>query len=395
MTLFVLMLLLPVLVVDGWFLLQLLAGLPRSGSSRDALVPVRAAILVPAHNEAQGISATIRRLQSSARSFHRVLVVADNCYDETAALARAEGCEVIERTDPRQRGKGYALAFGRDWLRSSPPACVVVVDADCRIDSQSLDRLSAAAAQSGRPCQAINLLSPVKGGSSLVQISAFAFLIKNLIRQRAMQRLTGRVHLTGTGMAMPWALFDQAALATADIVEDMRLGIELARGGKAPQLVEDAFVWSPHAAREDTLQQRSRWEGGFLSLARSLAPELLIEGLKKRSWQSLLAGLDLLIPPVALLVLLNAFLLGLTVVLAVADLISWAPAALLTLAGGLIGLLLLAAWWREGRAFLSAASLAGLPFYALWKIPMYLGLLLKGAPSVWQRTRRSQGADPR
>ena len=49
----------------------------------------------------------------------------------------------------------------------------------------------------------------------MVQLSSFAFLVKNLVRQRGLQRIAGKVHLTGTGMALPWRLFDQADLARA------------------------------------------------------------------------------------------------------------------------------------------------------------------------------------
>ena len=108
------------------------------------------------------------------------------------------------RTDVERRGKGFALAAAREFLRADPPDVVVVLDADCRIDRASLETLSAAAFSSRRACQAINLLAPDLAAPPMVQISNFAFLIKNLVRQRGLQRLAGRAHLTGTGMAMPW-----------------------------------------------------------------------------------------------------------------------------------------------------------------------------------------------
>ena len=71
----------------------------------------------------------------------RLLVVADNCTDHTAAVARAAGAEVLERRDAERRGKGYALAAGVDTLRAGPPDVVVIVDADCRPAAGAIDRL--------------------------------------------------------------------------------------------------------------------------------------------------------------------------------------------------------------------------------------------------------------
>src|SRR5439155_19675525 len=106
-------------------------------------------------------------------------------------------------------------------LRGNPPVVVIVLDADCRIDAQSLRTLIAFAGQTGRPGQAVNLLAPDLAAGPLVQISSFAFMIKNLVRQRALQRLASRAHLTGTGMALPWPIFERANLGGANIVEDL------------------------------------------------------------------------------------------------------------------------------------------------------------------------------
>src|ERR1700730_7530905 len=70
-------------------------------------------LIVPAHNEEAVIANVIRSLQAvdwPADRF-RVVVVADNCTDSTAAVARAAGAHVLERFDRDQRGKGYALQF--------------------------------------------------------------------------------------------------------------------------------------------------------------------------------------------------------------------------------------------------------------------------------------------
>ena len=67
--------------------------------------------------------------------------MADNCTDATADIARSVGVEVIERIEPDRRGKGFALDFAREHLERAPPQVVIVIDADCATDSESLARL--------------------------------------------------------------------------------------------------------------------------------------------------------------------------------------------------------------------------------------------------------------
>jgi cellulose synthase/poly-beta-1,6-N-acetylglucosamine synthase-like glycosyltransferase len=69
----------------------------------------RLAVVIPAHNEASVISSTLRSVVPQLGKADRLTVVADNCSDETAAIAATEGAEVITRRDLVRRGKGYAL----------------------------------------------------------------------------------------------------------------------------------------------------------------------------------------------------------------------------------------------------------------------------------------------
>jgi hypothetical protein len=221
----------------------------------------------------------------------------------------------------------------------------------------------------------------------MVQISTFAFLIKNLVRQRALQRLAGRAHLTGTGMALPWRIFAGANLGGSNIVEDLALGLELAWGRAPPMLVEDATIWSPPASEAGTLVQRKRWEGGFLATALKAAPRALVRSVGRADVRGVFAALDLCIPPLALLFALNAIVLlfGLAMTLFGAAL--W-PIAVQIAVGLLAFADLVLAWAREGRGFASGATLLRLPLYVLWKLPLYAGLLRRGAPTEWLRTGR-------
>ncbi len=95
----------------------------------------RVAVLIPAHNEGAGIKPTIDDVKRQLRPGDRLLIVADNCTDETASIAAASGAEVSVREDQTRIGKGYALAWGIRHLAAEPPDIVIVIDADCRVSS--------------------------------------------------------------------------------------------------------------------------------------------------------------------------------------------------------------------------------------------------------------------
>lgn len=387
MTAIVAILLAPFAMLTAFFAIEVIAGLRSSSAPAARAGNASAVIVIPAHDEAAVIGDSVRALLDNLPASVRVLVVADNCTDETAALARAAGAEVMERTDLDQRGKGFALAFAADHLKGDAPDVFAVLDADCRMDSASIRALADAAA-SGRPAQAINLLRPDRTASPLVQISTFAFMLKNLVRQRGLQRLAGRVHLTGTGMAMPFGMFQASRKVRSSIVEDLALGLELADAGHAPILVQNATVWSSGSTEKGTLTQRRRWEGGFIATAFRQGPKEILHGLSKGDLRAVFAGLDLVIPPLALFAFLNASMLVVGTLATIVGGAEWWPILTLVALLGIASILVLFAWLREGRDHASFGVLACAPIYVLWKLPMYFGLARRGAPQEWLRTGR-------
>ena len=377
---------LAVMVPLGWFALEVLVGLlpPRKETGLGS--GARAAVLIPAHDEALGIAETVTRLITVAPPGTRVLVVADNCSDATAAAARNAGAEVIERSHETLRGKGFALDFGRAHLALDPPDAVIVMDADCRMAPGSVEALTTAALDGRGPAQALNLIAPDRAASPLVQISSFAMLVKNMLRFRGMGRLGGSVTLCGTGMGFAWRDFAEAHLATGDIVEDLGLGIDMVRRGRRTRLIESARITSAPAGVAESVSQRSRWEHGFLSTALHRAVPTLWHGLSRFNRAEIALGMHLLVPPLALLFLLAFAMLAVLAGLAWLTgywLAVQALALTVLAAGGLVVL----AWALAGREVLSLKALLQAPLYVLWKLPIYLKFI-KGPETSWVRTGR-------
>jgi cellulose synthase/poly-beta-1,6-N-acetylglucosamine synthase-like glycosyltransferase len=348
---------------------------------------VKLAVLIPAHNEAAGIGQTLETIKPQLRSQDALVVIADNCTDDTAAVARSHGATVIERFDDQNRGKGYALDFGLTHLKAQPPQVVAFLDADCNAHPGSLAALGQAALETGYPVQATYLMEKPLNPSLKDAISAFAFKVKNLVRPLGLRQLGQPCLLTGTGMAMPWTVATAVTLASSNIVEDMKLGLDLAIAGYPPQFCPNAWVTSRLPQGEAAAKsQRTRWEHGHLQVMTEFVPELLLQAVRQRRLGLLALALELSVPPLSLLVMLWAGLLGVTAVFAALTGLLL-PFAIAALAGVCLVLAIGLAWHRYGRSEVKLQQLVQIPLYILWKIPLYVGYLIR-PEKQWVRTER-------
>jgi cellulose synthase/poly-beta-1,6-N-acetylglucosamine synthase-like glycosyltransferase len=347
----------------------------------------RTAVLMPAHNEAEGINEAIASVLHQLQPNDRLVVVADNCTDETAKVARAAGAEVVERHDTQRRGKGYALDFGVRWLEKSPPGITIIIDADCIAQPGSIGRLAEDCVASGRPVQALYLMHAPAGSRLSMRIAEFAWLIKNKLRPLGSLALGWPCQLMGTGMAFPWPIIQRAPLATGHLVEDMQLGLDLAKAGTPPLFCPQALVTSSFPTDSaGAKSQRTRWEHGHLSVLTTVGPQLIWQALKTRNMSLLAMALDLMVPPLAALVLTLVTLLLLNT--------AWwfatgnvQPLFVSVLAAALVVLSVTLAWTREGRRIVSLGEMLALPWYVAAKIPVYIRLFTKRQVE-WVRTKR-------
>jgi len=348
----------------------------------------RIAVLVPAHNESTGLLPTLTDIKAQLRVGDRLLIVADNCTDDTATVAATAGAEVIARSDLEKIGKGYALEWGLRHLSADPPDIVIVIDADCRLSDCAIDRLSTICAQTGRPVQALDLMIAPEQHRINYQIAEFAWRVKNWVRPLGLSALRLPCQLMGTGMAFPWAIIRSAKLASGQIVEDLNLGLDLALVGNPPMFCPSAQVTSTFpisaAAAES---QRQRWEHGHVEMILARVPRLIISAIARRNLGLLAMALDLAIPPLVLLGLLT------TSVLLLASLLAWlggSCAALIISAASFAAFItaILASWLVFARDILRPHVLLLIAPYALQKLGIYRSFLLGGRVSQWIRTDR-------
>lgn len=347
------------------------------------------AVLIPAHNEESILEGTLRSLMPTLPPGARLVLVADNCTDQTASIARQWGAEVVERQDLLNRGKGFALEAGLRYLANAPPQVVVFLDADCRVAPETVKLLGEAALVGGRPAQGLNLCPAEADAPWQQRVASFAFQFRNQVRARGLFSGVGLCHLTGTGMALPWSLADRIRPQGSHLAEDMQWGIDLAIAGFPPQFVEEALVTSPLPRQPEAIRsQRTRWEHGHLRTLLSQVPRLLRLALHHRRWDLAALALDLAVPPLGMLVMtlgvastvaFGLWMLGgsgLPLVVLTTDLAAFC---------GAVGL----AWSRMGRKELPFRTLLLAPVYALVKLPIYWTFLFR-RQQAWVRTPREQ-----
>ena len=342
-------------------------------------------VLIPAHNESGTIESTLINIVQQLNENGRLLVVADNCTDNTAQVASAHGAEVIERFDKERIGKGYALDFGIRHLVSNPPQVVIIIDADCVTEDGALELLASTAINEDRPVQALYLMEYNKPNLKQ-RIAEFAWRVKNYVRPRGLANIGLPCQLMGTGMAFPWSIISTANLATSNIVEDMKMGIDLATMGYAPFFCSEAVVTStfPELSSAE-LSQRKRWEHGHLSLM-SVLPGNMLHALLKRDKNLLAMTLDLLVPPITFLTLLTFAVFIITFALFLVG-YSGTPLIVSTVSVSLLALSVFFAWLFWGRKIITFSDLLSVPFYIMSKIPIYIKYLFK-RQKEWVRTNR-------
>lgn len=380
------------LALSTAYLLGLLVAAWRAPTVADPVGEEEAAglpltILIPAHDEEQGIEATLAALGRCEypQRLRRTIVIADNCGDRTAERAGSAGAEVWERRDPARRGKGQALIWAFERLDAEAPEGrgVVVLDADC-IPSPNLLRAVGERLRGGAAALQVDYVvgNPEVSRASALRFGAFALM--NTVRFQGKQQLGLSCGLVGTGMAFSRELLRRRPWTTTGLTEDDEYHMRLVLAGERAEFVADASVSSamPTSLRASN-EQQARWEGGKLQLIRRWTPRLLLSGVARRDPVRLHAGLECLVPAQSLIAAGSAASVSAAVLLGNRRLLAL---SLGTIAGQLtfvlVGLRLVRAPAHVYRALLSA------PLLVAGKLLIY-GRLLRGrGPTSWQRTER-------
>ncbi|HET8911906.1 MAG TPA: glycosyltransferase family 2 protein, partial [Ktedonobacteraceae bacterium] len=351
----------------------------------------RIAILIPAHNEELIINTLLKSLAALDYPVDRYLVclVADNCTDQTAELARAfKGVRVYERFDQTNRGKGYAL----NWIiqelegEKTPYEAYVVLDADSVVEPAFLHLLNRELATGAQALQASNtVLNTTDSPSTALRWIALSLM--NHVRPLGRNGLGASSTLTGNGMCLRRSLLLRYPWQAFSTGEDYQYYLTLVENGERVRYVPEAVVRSQMPIRFDQMRtQDIRWEATDDSQsARQRVPTLLRAGLKARDFVRLEAAMEVLVPPLSFLVVACSLLL-------VASFVLWSALNLwisLVLIVGLLAYIGSAFYLLRPPLAVYRAILYA-PGFVVWKLWVYL--VLRRNPrytGAWVRTERT------
>lgn len=353
------------------------------------------AIIIPAHNEEKVIEKTLHSVfrVDYPRELYDVIVVADNCTDHTARIALECGAIVFQRNDPVRRGKGYALNWITPQVLERLPApgydACIFMDADSVMMPSFLDEMNRSLHQGHRVIQSSDLVLE-NSTSWRVQLILIAFALQNYVRLLGKSRLGFSVLLKGNGMCFDASLLRTVKWDESSLGEDLDMGIDLIRRGEKIYFNPDAVVYAlmPEQASSATTQ-RMRWEGGRFASLRRRVPKLLREAWQKKSLALFEAAIDAAYPPLAIMLLVSAAFALINYGLLSAGIIGNA-----TIFGGwvaVLGMITLHCLFGLMVArirFRNMLALLYVPRYLLWKLRVYLAMLIGHTQKGWVRTER-------
>jgi 1,2-diacylglycerol 3-beta-glucosyltransferase len=346
-------------------------------------------LIVPAHNEEAGIAETVRSLLAVdwPEELRRVLVVADNCVDETAAKARAAGAEVLERTDPVNRGKGFALERAFAHSLAGKADALVVVDADTVV-SKNLLSAFAARLEAGAPAAQADYAVRNPEASWRTRLIAIALGAFHVVRSRGREKLKVSCGLRGNGMCFSRKLLAEVPHKAFSVVEDLEFGIQIGEAGHRVHYAGEAQVFGEMVSGASASKsQRQRWEGGRRAMARLHGPRLLGLSLRKRDKVLFDLACDVLVPPLAEIALAVGMGLVLSIVFSLKAHGWLAALSLFSCCAVALVAYVLRGWSLSGTGARGLLDLAAAPLYVIWKSSLVLRRR-EHARGVWVRTRR-------
>ncbi len=353
-------------------------------------------VLVPAHNESRGIMPTLRSLQHANYPVDllRLAVIADNCSDDTAEVARECGVEVWIRSDMRNQGKGQALAWALDKA-ALPFDLVAIIDADTEVDEDFFATMNAAylaQLQKGRASVVLQgryrFSASDSSASWFEQFTIASKAAENAFSFRPRTALGLPNLIQGNGFCISHGALQQLAFGASSVVEDAEYAIELALSNIPVIYVEGAVVVSRITqSLRAAAPQRIRWAGGVFALLSRSVPRLLRAAVRQRRWQLAEAAL--------MLVLTSRLLLIYTTLVAVAVLDLAYPFHGFRYAfGGLAaaiflqGIYLYLVLRRAHSSPIPFQTIVYMPFYVGFLGAMQLGAVLGVRRRTWSRTVR-------
>jgi cellulose synthase/poly-beta-1,6-N-acetylglucosamine synthase-like glycosyltransferase len=254
----------------------------------------RYAVLISARNEESVVGNLIHSIrgQTYPCELIDIWLVADNCTDATADLARSLGCHVVERFDQEQIGKGYALTYLLDHMISSGVSddydAYFVFDADNLLDKHYIEEMNKAF-KSG-----FKILTSYRNSVNLADNwvssgSALWFIRESRFLNNSRMVFGSSCHVGGTGFMFSKEIMQRnKGWKFHLLTEDLEFTMDSLLHGDRVGYCGTAILYDEQpVAFAQSWRQRLRWSKGFLQIFRYYGPALIRRAVRERDFSAI------------------------------------------------------------------------------------------------------------
>lgn len=287
-------------------------GLKRKTENKNYTPTKKFAMIVAAHNEEVVIGKLIESMlnQNYPRELFDIFVIADNCTDNTAKIARKYGVYVYERFNKEQKGKGYALEwmFDKIFKMQNKYDAVAIFDADNLVSKNWCKEINSRMLQGYKVVQ--GYIDSKNPNDSWISASySIAFWTQNRMYQLARANVGLSNQIGGTGFAIDLDVLKEFGWGATCLTEDLEFSCKLILNGEKVGWAHDAIIYDekPLTLKQSWVQRR-RWMQGFTDVASRYFFKLLKKGLKERKWFILDCALYVIQPFFTLMIGISAIL---------------------------------------------------------------------------------------
>ena len=247
--------------------------------------------IIPAHNEEKVVANLIESLknQNYNKELYDIYVIADNCTDRTAQVAREAGAIVYERFDPEKKTKGFAL----DWFlqqkikEDAPYDALCVFDADNIVDKDFIKNMNKKLCQGEDVVQGYR---DIKNPADNWITSGYALFYWTMHRFYHLARYNVGLSplLNGTGFMVRFDCIKPRGWKTVTLTEDIEFSLQRIIKGKKLGWATDAIVYDEQPTGfKQSWSQRSRWTVGHMQCIKEYTKKLAVAVKENKSMMNL------------------------------------------------------------------------------------------------------------
>ncbi|EKQ51172.1 MULTISPECIES: glycosyltransferase family 2 protein [unclassified Clostridium] len=295
-----------VFAIICYYLLLSIVGLFRRKETKNYTPKNKFALLIAAHNEEVVVGSLIESMLKLdyPKEMYDVFVIADNCTDDTAKIAKGYGVNVCERFSKDKRGKGYALEwmFAKLFAMEKQYDAVAIFDADNLVHKDFLKEMNSKMLEGYKVVQGyIDSKNPED--SWIAASYSIGFWTQNRMNQLAKANLGLTSQIGGTGFAIETNTLKKLGWGATCLTEDLEFTCKLVLNGEKVGWAHDAIIYDEKPLKlNQSWSQRKRWMQGFTDVASRYFFKLIKKAIMDRKFYVFDCALYVLQPFVTVLI---------------------------------------------------------------------------------------------